>query len=222
MKAYPFIKNDKKENFYQKMEIYCNNLGGNYIKLINYFNKYWKNCDIFNFSETSNKIIENRTNNICESFHSKLNRKISHFHPKMSYLVNELKIITKEYYDDYICSLSKLKKNKESTNYIAKDIFEFIKKFVNVSKENFDLDSLIQNVGNDGKNFYNLIIEIMEKVSDESENVIESLKSIFIKNNILKFNEIEKEENEDIEKGEEEEEEEDKEDEKVEREGKYQ
>ena len=111
MKAYPFIKNDKKENFYQKMEIYCNNLGGNYIKLINYFNKYWKTCDIFNFSETSNKIIENRTNNICESFHSKLNRKISHFHPKMSYLVNELKIITKEYYDDYICSLSKLKKN---------------------------------------------------------------------------------------------------------------
>ena len=125
----------------------------------------------------------------------------------MSYLVNELKIITKKYYDDYICSLSKLKKNKESPNYIAKDIFEFIKKFVNVSKENFDLYSLIQNVGNDGKNFYNLIIEIMEKVSDESENVKESLKSIFIKNNILKFNEIEKEENEDIEKGEEEEDE---------------
>ena len=47
----------------------------------------------------------------------------------------------------------------------------------------------------------------MEKFIDESENVIESLKSIFIKNNILKFNEIEKEENEDIEKGEEEEDE---------------
>ena len=30
-------------------------------------------------------------------------------------------------------------------NYIAKDIFEFIKKFVNISKENFDLDSLIKN-----------------------------------------------------------------------------
>ena len=212
MKAYPFIKDDKKENFYNKMEVYCNNLGANYIKLINYFNKYWKDCDIFNFSETSNKIIENRTNNICESFHSKLNRKISHFHPKMSYLVNELKILTKEYYDEYICSLSKIKNKKESPNYIAKDIFEFIKKFVNVSKENFDLDSLIQNVGNDGNNFYNLIIEIMEKVSDESENVIESLKSIFIKNNILKSNEIKKEENEDIEKGEEEEE--DEEDEK--------
>ena len=45
----------------------------------------------------------------------------------------------------------------------------------NVSKENFDLYSLIQNVGNDGNNFYNLIIEIMKKVSDESENVIESI-----------------------------------------------
>jgi len=49
MKVYPFIKDDKKENFYKKMETYCNNLVANYIKLINYFNKYWKNCDIFNF-----------------------------------------------------------------------------------------------------------------------------------------------------------------------------
>ncbi len=34
----------------------------------------------------------------------------------------------------------------------------------------------------------------MEKFSKERENVIESLKSIFIKNNTLKYNEFEKEE----------------------------
>lgn len=99
LKSYPFIKEDKRENYCEKIENYCNNLGGRYIKLKNYFFKYWKNCDLFNFTYVftyvNNEIIENRSNNICKCFHSKLNRKISHFHPKISFLINELKEITK-------------------------------------------------------------------------------------------------------------------------------
>ena len=102
MKVYPFIKEEKREQYNEKIEIYCNNLGGNYIKLCKYFVKYWKECELFNFTNVNNQIIENRTNNICESFHHKLNKKISHYHPKMSFLVNALKNITKEYYEDYI------------------------------------------------------------------------------------------------------------------------
>ena len=185
MKVYPYIKDQKRIKYYEKIEKYWNTLDGNYIKLNQYFNKYWKNCELFNFTKSSDKIIENRTNNICESFHHKLNKKISHYHPKISFLVQDLKNITKEYYDDYIKALSSIKK-KEKPNYIAKDIFDFVKKFVKIINEEFDLDSFIQNISNDGENFYNLIIEIMEKISDTNENVMESLKKIFIEKNLIK------------------------------------
>ena len=114
MKVYPYIKEEKRKNYCEKIEKYCNILGGNYIKLNQYFIKYWKTCELFNFTKLSNKIIEKRTNNICESFHHKLNKKISHYHPKISFLVQGLKNITKEYYNDYIKSLSNIKKS--STN----------------------------------------------------------------------------------------------------------
>lgn len=40
------------------MEIFAETLGGNYMKLLKYFIKYWKECEIFNFTNTDNKIIE--------------------------------------------------------------------------------------------------------------------------------------------------------------------
>ena len=39
-------------------------------------------------------------------------KKISHYHPKISFLVQGLKNITKEYYNDYIKALSSVKKKK--------------------------------------------------------------------------------------------------------------
>ena len=59
-------------------------------------------------------------------------------------MVQGLKNITKEYYDDYIKVLSNIKKKKEKSNYIENDIFDFVKKFVKNTKEAFDLDSFIQ------------------------------------------------------------------------------
>ena len=79
MKVYLYIKDKKRKKYCEKIEKYCNILGGNYIKLNQYFKKYWEDCELFNFTESSDKIIENRTNNICESFHHKLNKKISLF-----------------------------------------------------------------------------------------------------------------------------------------------
>ena len=61
--------------------------------------------------------------------------------------------------NDYIKVSSNIKKKKEIPNYIAKDIFDFVKKFVKNTKEAFDLDSFIQNISNDGENFYNLILK---------------------------------------------------------------
>lgn len=36
MKAYPYIKDSKKEEYYETIESFCENLGENYIKLKNY------------------------------------------------------------------------------------------------------------------------------------------------------------------------------------------
>ena len=205
MKVYPYIKEDNRNNYCEKMETYCSNLGGNYIKLNKYFIKYWKDCELFNFTNLDNNMIKNRTNNICESFHHKLNKKISHYHPKMSFLVNGLKNITKEYYKEYIKTLSIVNKKKEETrNYIAEDIFEFVKKFVKDTKETFDLDSFIQNISKDGESFYKLLVEIMDKVSDTDEDVIESIRKIFVEKKLIKnVPDIAELEEEEEEKGEE-------------------
>ena len=62
------------------------------------------------------------------------------------FTINLIKIITKEYYDEYIKLLSNIQKKKKNTpNYIANDIYNFIKKNVTISKENLDLDTFIQN-----------------------------------------------------------------------------
>lgn len=157
MKVYPFIKGNKKEVYYNKIENFCDNLKGNYINLKNYFRRYWKNSEIFNFTGIDNDKIKIRTNNIVEVFHKKINNKVSHYHPKCAYLINVLKKITKNYYDKYINSLSNIEKEKTEFNYLANDITEFVKKFVNNHKENFDIDSLIQYLKIDGEHFYNII-----------------------------------------------------------------
>ena len=44
LKAYPFIKENRRDKYLNKIESFCISLKGNYIKLYNYFIKYWKNA----------------------------------------------------------------------------------------------------------------------------------------------------------------------------------
>ena len=76
IKAYPFIQNDKREEYCSKIESYYTSLKDDYAKFNKYFVQYWKNSKNFNFTELDNNTIRNRTNNICESFHGKLNYEI--------------------------------------------------------------------------------------------------------------------------------------------------
>lgn len=48
-----------------------------YIKLIRYFERNWKNSKLFNFSKINDDDIYKRTNNICESFHRYNNNTIN-------------------------------------------------------------------------------------------------------------------------------------------------
>ena len=143
------------------------------------------NSEIFNFSGINDNTIKNRTNNICGSFHNKINHKVGHYHPKLSYLVNQLKIITKEYYDKYIDNLSEIRNEKINSNFIANDIYDFIKKFVTDHKEIFNLDNLIQYLNKDSENFYNLNISLLDKVGDFDDSIIENIKFAFIHKGLL-------------------------------------
>ena len=60
IKAYPFIKEKNLENYCKKIEDFCFNLKGNYIKLYNYFYKYWRNNRLFNFSSLNDELIEKK------------------------------------------------------------------------------------------------------------------------------------------------------------------
>ena len=75
--------------------------------------------ELFDFTGIENGEIKIRTNNVIERFHKKLNDEIYHYHPKCPSLVNELKRITKDYYEKYILLISnKNKIDKEQFNYL--------------------------------------------------------------------------------------------------------
>ena len=117
LKAYPFIKTENRKNYCLKINEFCEGLNCNYIKLKNYFNKYWEDTELFNYTELDNDEIINRTNNIVESFHHKLNHQVSHFHHKCSYLIEET----------FITNLSIINKNNKNYKYLSYDSINFIK-----------------------------------------------------------------------------------------------
>ena len=141
---------------------------------------------MFNFSDKEDYIINARTNNIVEAFHRNLNNRVSHYHPKTSYLVNELKIITINYYNKYIKLLSNTNPEKIEINYIANDIIKFIKKFVSSHKENLDIDTLNQYLKEDADAFCNLMTKILDAVSPFGYDVQDNLKLVFVKNGLIK------------------------------------
>lgn len=146
---------------------------------------------IFNFTVLDNNEIINLTNNIVESFHRKLNHQVSHFHPKCSYLIEELKKISKQYYDKYINNLSIINSNNKEYNYISRDIINFIKKFVKSYKENISIDNLNQYLKQDSDNFDKLTINIFDCISLFNDDINDNIKSIFINNNLLNTNQKE-------------------------------
>ena len=92
-KIYPYIPTKYREQYLYKVKNYIENLDKGFTKLYDYFIKNWKNNKFFKFSEINDEQIVKRTNNVCESFHRHLNNTISHFHPKIGYLLifNNLK-----------------------------------------------------------------------------------------------------------------------------------
>ena len=64
-----------------------------YEQFLSYYEKNWLHNNFIKFDEEYDRIIKSRTNNICEGFHSFLNRLIEVNRPKNLLFVDKIKII---------------------------------------------------------------------------------------------------------------------------------
>jgi hypothetical protein len=167
LKIFPYIPKYLREEYFKKITNYVKYLDNDYNKLISYFEKYWKNSKFFNFSEINDDDISKRTNNICESFHRYINNTISHYHPKIGYLL----IILGEYifksYKNYFNRLIKKSNTDIEKIDIFEDILELLKKFKVVVKKNFDIDTFNDNFKNIKDDLENLFKSLLNTIYDE-------------------------------------------------------
>ena len=70
-----------------------------------------------------------RTNNICESFLRTLNKQVSHYHPKISYLADKLKIFVCEAFKKYNSVMIGNNLDYNGKSNTANDIIHFIHNF---------------------------------------------------------------------------------------------
>ena len=170
LKLYPYIPTKLRKDYMQKIESYIKNFDKGYHKLLAYFNKDWVDNKFFNFSEINNDDIIKRTNNICESYHGHLNNTISHFHPKLSFLLNKLKEDIFNKYKKFHQSLyKKIDCNIEKFN-VYDDIYNFMKQYKNIVKENLDINNFINN---------------FDKVKNEVFNVFKSFIILYMMKKII-------------------------------------
>ena len=130
-KIYPFILKDKRSNYIEDLYNYALSVDTKFNKFISYFKKRWEKSPFLNFEFLTNGDIINRTNNLVEAFHHKLNAAIEHPHPRLSILIEKLKEFSIEYYRAYISKLFNEVNNKYTKQNIYADIFNFIKSFLN-------------------------------------------------------------------------------------------
>ena len=142
LKIYPYIHNNKRNSYLEKLKSFINGKDPRYGKMVKYFTKNWFNNKSYNFNRISKDNFKRRTNNIVESFHRTLNKIIPHYHPKISFLADKLKFFAIKTYQKYNNALiGNISENENSIN-IADDIFKFIKNFHQNYGENFDIDLL--------------------------------------------------------------------------------
>ena len=103
-----------------------------------------------------------------ELFHRNLNQIIENSHPKISYLLDKLKMVIINKYNDYLIFDNKTG-NKEVSKYdIFKDVFNFVKDFSKKYKLNFNFNLLLQSEENSLKDLRRICDSILEEIYDIS------------------------------------------------------
>ena len=141
--------------------------------------------EFLNFDKINNNEIINRTNNIVESFHHRLNSTVEIPHPRISILIEKFKFISIDFYKNYVSKLFQGKKNRDFKQNVYRDIYNFLEKFLIKYDKNINIKLLTQDEG-ETKNLFETI----------TNNILSELYNI-------KFSEYENEQK-DVEEGEEE------------------
>ena len=113
-------------------------------KLANYFLKNWENSNFINFNSLDDSKIKYRTNNQVELFHRSLNQLIENSHQKISYLLEKLKLLIVNKYNDYLIYAIKINNEKVNKYDLFEDIYNFTVEFSKKYNINFDFNLLIQ------------------------------------------------------------------------------
>ena len=103
-KMYPFLKEEDKTEFLKSINKYIEKYGDNkkLKKLSRYFDNCWKDSNFIEFDSINDNTIKYRTNNQIELFHRALNQLIENSQPKISYLLEKLKLIIVNKYNEYL------------------------------------------------------------------------------------------------------------------------
>ena len=147
IKIYPFILNKKKQDFVKEIYDYFLSTKKDYKTFIKYFQTNWENSQFLDFEVLSDGTINNRTDNIVEAFHHKINNAIGYIHPKLSLIIDKLKLFSILYYHKYINKLFTKDIDKLNNTNIFNDIYNFLSRFLNNIKKNIDFKLLLQDEG---------------------------------------------------------------------------
>ena len=175
LKIYVFIPTEEKKEYLERLKnLYKEKR--QFKSFLYYFEKYWSVNDFLNFEDCDRTDFIDRTDNACENFHNNLNKLVGISHPKISFLIDKIKIYTKGQFDKLIdCLLLKIE-NIQKTYSVYEDIFNFTKKIKNKYNIKLNPDLIDKLAEEDKKNLFDLSLNIIEKVlnidlfDDHAEN----------------------------------------------------
>lgn len=130
LKIYVFIPTEEKKEYLERLKnLYKEKR--QFKSFLYYFEKYWSVNDFLNFEDCDRTDFIARTDNACENFHNNLNKLVGISHPKISFLIDKIKIYTKGQFDKLIDCLLLKNENIQKSYSVYEDIFNFTKKIKN-------------------------------------------------------------------------------------------
>ena len=169
LKIYPYIKLDDKREFFTEIDEHYKT-DNKYNKYLKYYKNNWLNNRFVNMDMLNRDEYLNRTNNYLESFHHTLNNTIKSFHPRISYLVDKLRNITINKYEEYKSPIKRPKKPVHKRYSNVEDIYTFISKYNNKYKTKINPKIIIQSDEEEVKNIYKICDKTLEAIFDIDDN----------------------------------------------------
>ena len=135
-------------------------------QFISYFEKVWLKTDFIKFDLQYDRIIKSRTNNVCEGFHSYMNRTIEVNRPKLSLFIDKIKQITKFNYDKYIDKMVLQNDEIRDDDNVFKSCYNYLSKYLKQYKKEFDVDDFYNKCNNENDSYLVICNNILKLLFD--------------------------------------------------------